>query len=116
MPFEVADMIREYSLPFELVTRSEGSFDQENAGRWTPGEDVKTMEQGALIPLPTKIIYDSGGALTTKDRHLFITKPVPIGSECHFKNDIYVVQGETDWGDYADAYKYILKNSSQKKK
>lgn len=115
MKFEFADLIAEYSLPFKLISKGEGYHDQDNGGRWVEGEGSKTDEEGILVPLPSKLVMDSGGTLTTKDRLLIITKAIPLKAECDFQNASYTVFEETDWNDYADFYKYVLKHSSQKK-
>ncbi|WP_426578890.1 hypothetical protein P5490_000010 [Bacillus altitudinis] len=70
--FSFMKLIEKYSVTFDLVVQSAGDYD--NLGRWQDGEAITTTQKGALVVLPSQLIYQSGGRLTTLDRQLYISK------------------------------------------
>ncbi|MFB8733891.1 hypothetical protein ACEQPO_08035 [Bacillus sp. SL00103] len=88
--------------------QSAGDYD--DLGRWQDGESI-TTKRGALVVLPSQLIYQSGGRLTTFDRQLYINKSVeiPLKSKVIYKGSRYHVESMNPFEDYADFNSYILK-------
>lgn len=105
-------LINKYSVPFTLEVTGSGYRD--DLGEWQSGVSVSTEETGAIIPLTQRQIYQSGGALTEKDRTLFISRsvPIPLKSKIHYKGDTYHVEARIPFEDYADFNSYSLKHVS----
>ncbi|MDQ0816068.1 hypothetical protein QF033_000646 [Bacillus pumilus] len=108
--FNFEKLIDKYSVTFDLVVQSsEGDYD--DLGRWQDGEAITTTQKGALVVLPSQLIYQSGGRLTTFDRQLYINKSVkiPPKSKVIYKGSTYHVESMNPFEDYADFNSYILK-------
>ncbi|WP_426005355.1 hypothetical protein [Bacillus sp. DWP3-1] len=107
--FNFMKLIDKYSVTFDLIVQSEGDYD--DIGRWQDGEPITTTQKGALVVLPSQLIYQSGGRLTTFDRQLYISKSVeiPLKSKVIYKGSSYHVESTNPFEDYADFNSYILK-------
>ena len=107
--FNFKRLIDKYSVMFELVIQDEGGYDE--LGRWQDGEAVTTTQKGALVVVPSQLIYQSGGRLTTFDRQLYISKSVeiPLKAKVIYKGNTYHVESMNPFEDYADFNSYILK-------
>lgn len=102
-------LITKYSVQFTLISVSEGGY---VGGKYVSGGEVEMPLTGAIVPYPDSKIYQSGGYLTQKDRQLYMKTPIssPLkGAKVEYKGDIYNIEQNTDYGDYADAYIYALK-------
>lgn len=102
-------LINKYSNTVELITSTEGKYID---GKWQDGFTTITNIRGAVIPLPESKIYHSGGTLSKTDRQFISTIPImkPLENvKITYKDKTYSVEEDTDYGDYADAYIYVLK-------
>ncbi len=119
--FEFKDLIDKYSVKFTIEYPSAppsevsgndledydllGNAIENNGG--TPGVII---EEGALIPLPARVIYQSGGRLTEADRMLYSTNHnIPNKSKILYKGLTYHVESKTPYEDYADFSQYTCK-------
>lgn len=102
-------LIKKYSVPFTIEVLGAGF--RNDVGEWQNAASITTEETGAIIPLTQRQIYQSGGALTEKDRTLFISRsvPIPLKSRIHYKGDTYHVEARIPFEDYADFNSYSLK-------
>ena len=108
MIFEFADLINDFSISFKLSVPSEkGYYD---AGEWVQPKSITTDEEGALIPLSSKLIYDSGGKYTRKDRQLIILKKIPLKAKVLYNEATYHVEEELPYEDFADFNVYVLRH------
>ncbi|WP_144472007.1 hypothetical protein [Bacillus pumilus] len=107
--FNFMKLIEKYSVTFDLIVQSAGDYD--DLGQWKDGESITTTQKGALVVLPSQLIYQSGGRLTTFDRQLYISKSVeiPLKSKVIYKESSYHVESMNPFEDYADFNSYILK-------
>ncbi|MCP1147391.1 hypothetical protein [Bacillus sp. 1735sda2] len=107
--FNFIKLIDKYSVTFDLIVQSAGDYD--DLGRWQDSESITTTQKGALVVLPSQLIYQSGGRLTTFDRQLYISKSVeiPLKSKVIYKESSYHVESMNPFEDYADFNSYILK-------
>ena len=102
-------LIEKYSVPFHLVVNTDGHYE---SGKWIDGEPIMQESCGAIVPMPNTKIYQSGGAYTTKDRQLIMRNTIPKAlqsSKVCYKGNLYSIQSETDYVDYADVAVYTLK-------
>jgi hypothetical protein len=109
-------LIKKYTVPFILERnvvkkRSEITAANYNAqGKFIEPTIVPENAEGALIPFPAKVIYQSGGRLTEKDRTLYsLDFNIPEKSKIIYKGDVYHVESYTPYEDFADFRVYTLK-------
>ena len=109
--FAFKDLIDRYSVAFDIEHVLEGSYD--DLGEWVDGVTVTTPARGALIPIPSRAVYESGGRINEKDRQLIKAgTPVALGSHVVYKGERYQVESWTNHGDYGDFEVYLLKHVS----
>ena len=102
-------LIRKYSVTYELLTTSEGGYVN---GKYQAGVSTTEERKGAIVPLPQRKIYQSGGYYTSKDRTLFSSTPIVSAlkdTKVRYQGSTFNVEEETPYGDYSDAYIYTLK-------
>lgn len=102
-------LITKYSVQFTLISTADGSYVD---GKYVEGATTETALTGAIVPYSDSKIYQSGGFFTQKDRELYMKTPInaPLkAAKVKYKGDIFKVESNRDYGDYADAYIYSLK-------
>lgn len=102
-------LIDKYSVNFTFVSRGDGEY---VGGQWVKGNEIKKTCKGAIVPLSDQKIYQSGGTYTSRDRQLYTkTKLFDALNESKvvYKNNLYSIESEVDYDDYADVYVYTLK-------
>lgn len=101
------NIIERYSVSFEIVPRGKGSY--------VDGEYVASSEEpiactGAIVAIPRKKVYRSGGYLTTKDLNLIMNKPLEFTNpQIRYNGSLYNVEDDTDFSVFAGVYTYVLK-------
>jgi hypothetical protein len=113
--FKFKRLIEKYKVSFvlekakpEQTPVSAEDFDDQGRPKETPIEPV--IASGALVPLPARLIYQSGGRLTEADRILYsIDHAIPLKSKITYKGLKYSVESKTPYEDYADFTQYTLK-------
>ena len=107
--YNFARLVQKYSARFHFLVQTEGHYE---SGKWIEGEQIMQDATGAIVPMAESRIRQSGGIYTTKDRQLYMLKPIPYaleGAKVCYKDCIYSVEAETDYSDYADVAVYTLK-------
>ena len=108
--FNFKRLIKKYGVSCELLSESaSGSY---VGGEWVPGVAAESqMIDGAVIPMSTKKIYQSGGTYTEQDREFITDTEIQLEPERYivYKGARYKVQENTDYSDYAGFYAYNLK-------
>lgn len=67
-------------------------------------------EEGAIIPMADKVIYQSGGRLNSSDRQLYsLNHDIPKKSKIKYKGEEYHVEAKVSYEDFADFTLYTLK-------
>ena len=102
-------LIEKYSGDFVLISEEQGSYD---GGKYVAGKETETPCRGAFVPMSASKIYQSGGTLTSKDYQLFMRQPIPDAlktAKARYKGNVYKIEQETNYEDYADAYIYTAK-------
>ena len=107
--YDFTRLINKYSSSVELITETDGQYVN---GMWQGGLSTVTTIQGAVVPLSERKIYQSGGTLSSTDRQFYTTCKItaPLKNvKIRYKGKTYSVEEETDYGDFSDAYIYVLK-------
>ncbi|MCM3598707.1 hypothetical protein M4D55_23390 [Metabacillus idriensis] len=114
--FEFKDLIDKYSVTFQIKYPSAaggketGDYDLLGNKIKVAGPTSLSIETGALIPLPARTIYQSGGRLTEADRMLYSTNHnIPIKSRILYEDLAYHVESKTPFEDFADFSQYTCK-------
>ena len=106
-------LIEKYSVTFSLIREAGGKY---VGGKYVKGEAVTEEMRGAIVPMSDSKVYGSGGTYTTKDRELYLTKPL-TGSLSEYrvshKGELYAVESGRNYEDYADVSVYVLKHQSK---
>lgn len=112
--FEFSDLIERYTIPFMIqyaVVTDPNTIERDNLGKQLkapPNEAVPA--EGALLPLPQRTIYQSGGLLTESDRMLYsLDHDIPNKSKIFHEGITYHVESKTPYRPYADFSTYTLK-------
>lgn len=108
--FNFKRLIDKYSVSCKLISESDsGSY---VGGEWVPDTEGSAREiAGAVIPMTTRKIYQSGGTYTEHDREFVTLEEIPLEPVHYilYKNLKYQVQENTDYSDYAGFHVYNLK-------
>lgn len=108
-PFEFADFVDEFKVPFFILEESSGG--QWVDGEWVPntGND-EALKEGIILPLSEDDRkYAENGTYTTKEKKLYVTFPIEEGTKIRYKDDEYTVQSFKDYSEYADVYIYLMR-------
>lgn len=107
-------LISKYSVDFTLITPSKGEYE---GGIYVDGESESKAMRGAIVPLSEKKLYQEGGNYTAEDRELYMSARIDsalLGGRVLYKGNYYRIEEETDYSDYADAYRYTLRKEAPK--
>lgn len=107
--YNFSRLIRKYSVRFHFVVKTEGHYD---SGKWVEGEPIMQEATGAIVPMDERKIRQSGGVYTSKDRELYMMQPIPLALQSAnvcYKGNLYSIESETNFEDYADVAVYTLK-------
>lgn len=110
--FNFARLINKYKCDFTALTLSEGYYD--DFGDWQNGKTVLTPLTGAIINRSESKIFRSEGALTEKDKRLFMLSPIDNklhGAKIVYNKEAYdlsdCIENATFTGVYAYTLKYV---------
>ena len=102
--YNFVDLIRRHSVPFEVLTYTEGGYDAR--GKYQQGTETISNHFGAILPMTDSKIYESGGTYTTKDRTLYMSTPLPQpmkNLKVRYDGMTYKVESTQDFSDYSHA-------------
>lgn len=110
-------LIEKHSVSFmiEYASQTTGeptAADYDDLGKYIGNVQYESpaQEQGALIPLPQRVIYQSGGRLTEADRMLYsLNHDIPPKSKIAYEGFTYHVESKTPYKEFADFSQYTLK-------
>lgn len=110
-PFEFADFVEEFQVPFVACEESEGRW--ADNGDWIPGSKVSVNMVGIILPLSEDDLrYAEAGTYSEKDRKIYTTQPLKIGQKIEYKGIPYTIQNFKDYSDYADVFIYYARWAS----
>lgn len=109
-PFEFADFVEEFKVPFIAYQEAEEGHWDDN-GDWIPGgEPVPVNMEGIILPLTENDLkYSEAGTYSVKDKKIYTTQPLELGQTIEYKGEKYTVQSFKDYSDYADVYIYLAR-------
>ena len=73
--FDFSSLIDDYSSDFTVVTHTGSGYD--DAGDWQEGAEQKLTLTGAIIAFKESKVLRSEGAITSKDKRLFMQQALP---------------------------------------
>lgn len=100
-------LIEKYSVPCQLISRETGSYD--NDGIWREPHDVTRDTKAAVLPVPERTLYESGGRYTAADRLIISLESYPMQSHLLYKEQKYRIEEIADFTEYADFNQYLAK-------
>lgn len=100
-------LIERYNVDFEIIPKEEGEY---VGGEYVEKRGTPISSRGAIVAIPRKKIYQSGGYLTSKDLKLFVSTPLEgEGLKISYKGSLYSVEDDNDYSEFAGMNSYILK-------
>lgn len=108
--FDFSRLIGKYSVDCLLVREPSGGTYV--GGNWVPETAVPPEPiNGALVPMPDRKIYQSGGTYTEQDREFITGAGIPLEPAAYImhRGIRYHVESENDYSEYAGFHDYNLK-------
>lgn len=103
-------LINKYISSFTAVTLENGYYD--DCGDWVNGDLKKTPLKGAIINHKEIRVFRSGGALSEKDKRLFMFEPIDDklqGAKVIYDGCIYSISDCAENAKFTGVYAYTLK-------
>lgn len=111
--FHFERLIKKYSVPFVAILPQSGSFVN---GEYTTAETAEIELTGAIIDISERLIHDSNGTLTAKDKLLYISREHAqslTGAKVIHKGNVYNVEDVKENYDFTGFCCYTLKYNSR---
>lgn len=108
--FDFSGLIADYSATFTVITQTNSGYN--DAGVWQKGEQTRTEYTGAIIAFKESKVFRSEGAITAKDKRLFMQQAFPqalIGAEVVHKGQKYNIESELENAEFTGVWSYLLK-------
>lgn len=108
--FDFSDLIRDYSNQFTVITHQDGDYD--DAGDWKGEQEKRETFTGAIIAFKESKVFRSEGAITTKDKRLFMQQALPkalVGASVEYRGQKYKIESELENAEFTGVYSYLLK-------
>ena len=101
-------LVEKYSVPCQLVTGQQPGYYDED-GKWHDPQDVTCDTKAAILPVPERTLYESGGRYTAADRLVISLEAYPMHSHIVYRGNKYRIEEMTDFTEYADFNQYLAK-------
>jgi hypothetical protein len=105
--YNFARLIDKYSVPCQHITSQPGYYDDD--GIWHAPGDVTRDTKAAILPVPERTLYESGGRYMAADRLIISLEQYPMQSHIVYKGQKYRIEETADYTEYADFYQYLAK-------
>ena len=108
--FDFSSLIADYESPFAVLTYTKPGYDER--GMATKGQEKKTELKGAIIGFKESKVFRSEGAITTKDKRLFMLYRLPdalMGAKVVYKEQEYTIESELENAEFTGVYSYFLR-------
>jgi len=108
--FDFSSLVFDFSNTFEVVTRTNAGYN--DAGDWTEGQETRTEYTGAIIAFKESKVFRSEGAITAKDKRLFMLEALPqalVGASVEYKGNKYTIESEHENAEFTGVYAYFLR-------
>lgn len=107
-PFEFADFVDEFQVPFVYFDHQEGYWNHE--GDYIEEKDEPIPMTGIVLPLTENDLkYAEAGTYSQKEKKVYTTVPLQEGREVEYKGDKYTIQSFKDYSEYADVFIYLMR-------
>ena len=108
--FDFSGLIHDYTNPFVVITNAEAGYN--DAGDWVEGQEMRTEYTGAIIAFRESKVFRSDGAITAKDRRLFMPQKLPdalVGAKVEYRGQKYMIESELENAEFTGVYSYMLR-------
>lgn len=108
--YQFKRLIKKYSSPFQVEVKSGVTYD-EYGDPVSPTTEV-LEDTGAVMALSSHRIYQSGGALSSQDRELYMSHALPDpleGTTIIYEGQRYSVELDRDYHQFSSIYIYLMK-------
>ena len=108
--FDFSDLISDYSNQFTVITHQKGEYD--DAGDWQDEQEKRETFTGAIISFKESKVFRSEGAITAKDKRLFMQQALPkalIGAHVEYDGQKYMIESEHENAEFTGVYSYFLR-------
>ena len=108
--FDFTGLISDYSNTFTVVVPEDEGYDEK--GDWKAGSEKRESLRGAIIAFKESKVFRSDGAITAKDKRLFMQQALPkalIGAEIEYRGQRYKIESELENAEFTGVYSYLLK-------
>lgn len=107
--FDFSSLINDFETSFQVITHKGG---YNAAGDWQDKQEELVIMQGAIISFKESRILRSDGAITAKDKRLFMQQRLPdalIGARVIHAGQEYKIETETENAEFTGVYSYLLR-------
>jgi hypothetical protein len=102
-------LVEKYSIPCQHIARQPGQYDADGIWREPQEQDVTCDTRAAILPVPERTLYESGGRYTAADRLIISLEAYPMQSHIVYKGQKYRIEEHVDYTEYADFNQYLAK-------
>lgn len=107
-PFEFADFVDEFEVPFIYHDHKEGYWNED--GNYVEEQEIPVDMSGIVLPLTDDDLrYAEAGTYSTKEKKIYTVDPLEEGRVVEYKGDKYTIQSFKDYSEYADVYIYLMR-------
>lgn len=107
-PFEFADFVDEFGVPFIFFDHQEGYWNDE--GNYIEEQELPIVTSGIVLPLSgDDLRYAEAGTYSQKEKKVYTVYPLQEGRQVEYKGDMYTIQSFKDYSEYADVYMYLMR-------
>lgn len=105
--YNFARLIQKYAAPCQLITNQPGYYNDD--GIWIEPQEIPVDKHAAIMPVPERTIYNSGGRYSTADCMVISLDPFPLQALIVYRGHKYRIEEAADYTEYADFYQYLAK-------
>ena len=108
--FDFSSLIDDYSTDFTVITHTDSGYDA--AGDWQEGTEQKLTLTGAIIAFKESKVIRSDGAITSKDKRLFMQQALPdalLGAVVLHAGQTYRIETELENAEFTGVWSYLLR-------
>lgn len=108
MIYSFERLIRKYLTNADVIDEESGSYNEET-GLYEKTESSPRIIEVAVIPLPSRLVYQSAGRLTEADKQIYSLNKIKEKTKIKYKGMTYSVEQSNDFTEYGDFYQYVGK-------
>ena len=108
--FDFSGLIDAYSTTFTVITHEKGEYN--SAGDYVEEHEKRQEFTGAIIAYRESKVFRSDGAITAKDKRLYMQERLPaalIGAEVVHGGQRYMIESELENAEFTGIWAYHMK-------